>query len=134
MSLRKPPSRTPAFLAANRRNAQKSTGPRTDRGKAQSCLNGLKTGAYSPRFKQLMENCLHAPPGAAYQAAWATLTPEQAAHPVFARELDVVHWAVFGVFREEAEAKTRTEKKASTLLRTEPGMSLKNMEVDWVSL
>ena len=44
MSLRKSPTRTPAFLEAIRRNAQKSTGPWTVRGKAQSCLNRLKTG------------------------------------------------------------------------------------------
>ena len=35
MSLRKSPSRTQAFLAANRANAQKSTGPRTPEGKAR---------------------------------------------------------------------------------------------------
>ncbi len=33
-----------ARLAANRRNAQKSTGPRSDEGKAQSRLNALKHG------------------------------------------------------------------------------------------
>ena len=37
---------TPARLAANRRNARKSTGPRTARGKAQSRMNGLKSGVY----------------------------------------------------------------------------------------
>ncbi|MCP4569404.1 MAG: hypothetical protein GY841_17655, partial [FCB group bacterium] len=34
-------------LAANRRNALKSTGPRTARGKQASRLNGLKHGAYA---------------------------------------------------------------------------------------
>ncbi len=34
-------TRTEAFLAANRRNALKSTGPRTAEGKARSCLNNL---------------------------------------------------------------------------------------------
>jgi hypothetical protein len=33
-----------ARLAANRENAQKSSGPRTDAGKARSCLNAMKTG------------------------------------------------------------------------------------------
>ena len=47
MSLRKSPTRTPAFLEAIRRNAQKSTGPWTVQGKAQSCLNRLKTGEHS---------------------------------------------------------------------------------------
>ena len=33
-------------LAANRRNALKSTGPRTEKGKARSCLNAVTHGAY----------------------------------------------------------------------------------------
>ena len=47
MSLRKSPERTPAFLAAHRRNARKSTGPQTPTGKARSSLNALKHGRYA---------------------------------------------------------------------------------------
>ena len=50
MSLRKSPTRSPALLAANRANAQKSTGPRTLRGKAQVTLNALKHGGYAGRL------------------------------------------------------------------------------------
>jgi hypothetical protein len=39
MSLRRSPRRTPALLAANRANAQKSTGPRTAPGKQRSAAN-----------------------------------------------------------------------------------------------
>ena len=35
---------SPAQLAANQRNAQLSTGPTSDIGKAKSCLNAVKTG------------------------------------------------------------------------------------------
>lgn len=45
--LRKSPVRTPALLAANRRNALKSAGPRTVSGKAPVALNGLKHGRYA---------------------------------------------------------------------------------------
>ncbi len=38
---------TPAALAARRSNALKSTGPRTDRGKARVALNRLKHGRYA---------------------------------------------------------------------------------------
>jgi hypothetical protein len=38
-----------AQRAANQRNAQKSTGPRTEEGKARSSANSLKHGAYSGR-------------------------------------------------------------------------------------
>jgi hypothetical protein len=41
MSLRKSPQRTPRLLAATRRNAQHSTGPRTAAGKQNSKLNAL---------------------------------------------------------------------------------------------
>jgi hypothetical protein len=44
MSLRKSPELTPELLAAKRRNAQLSTGPRTPPGKQHSKLNALKHG------------------------------------------------------------------------------------------
>jgi hypothetical protein len=47
MSLRKSPTPTPGFLAANRANAQKCTGPRTPAGKARSSLNAIKHGGYA---------------------------------------------------------------------------------------
>ncbi len=52
MRLRKPPTRTPATLAANRANALKSTGPRTARGKARVALNRLKRGRYAARLAE----------------------------------------------------------------------------------
>jgi len=50
--LRKSPVRTPAFLAAHRRNAQKCTGPRTPAGKARSSLNASKHGRFVHRLAQ----------------------------------------------------------------------------------
>jgi hypothetical protein len=47
MSLRKSPQRKPKLLAATRRNAQHSTGPRTAAGKQNSKLNALKHGRYA---------------------------------------------------------------------------------------
>jgi len=47
MSLRKSPRMTPALLAANRRNAQRSTGPGTPAGKQNSKFNSLKHGGYA---------------------------------------------------------------------------------------
>ncbi len=43
---------TPAFLAAARANAQKSTGPRTEQGKQYIVLNSLKHGRYSKSFRE----------------------------------------------------------------------------------
>jgi len=53
--LRKSPTRTEAFLAANRRNALKCTGPRTPEGKARSSLNNLKHGRYAQRLPETLE-------------------------------------------------------------------------------
>jgi hypothetical protein len=46
MSLRKSPQLTPKLLAAARRNARRSTGPRSPAAKQNSKLNALKHGAY----------------------------------------------------------------------------------------
>ena len=46
MSLRKSPQLTPGLLAAARRNAQHSTGPRSPAAKQNIKLNALKHGAY----------------------------------------------------------------------------------------
>ena len=83
MSLRKSPELTPALVAANRRNAQQSTGPRTRSGKARARLNGLRHGRRSPLFASfqsaLRENL--------YNVRAATkrlLQREDARHPLFA--------------------------------------------------
>ena len=54
MPLRRPPHRTSAFLGACLSNSRKSTGPRTPRGKAHSCLNALKHGWYAKDFRRLV--------------------------------------------------------------------------------
>ena len=90
MSLLKPRVITPARRAAHRRNAQKSTGPRTARGKAQSRLNGLRHGFCSPAYRKFRLALLEAPPG--YPVAstvCAMLTPQESCHPVYADLIDV---------------------------------------------
>jgi hypothetical protein len=84
MSLLKPRVSSPARIAANRRNARKSTGPRSARGKAQSRLNRLRNGARSRLYQDLMWKLMDAPPGAVARTARAAMTPELAAHPLFA--------------------------------------------------
>jgi hypothetical protein len=55
MSLRRSPARTERFLAANRANARKSTGPRTERGKQRVRFNALRHGFRSSRFGEALE-------------------------------------------------------------------------------
>jgi hypothetical protein len=51
MSFPRKQTLTPASLAARRRNAQESTGPRTALGKSRVALNGLKHGLWSRSFR-----------------------------------------------------------------------------------
>lgn len=87
MSLVKSPTLTPALLAAKRRNAQTSTGPRTARGKAQSRLNALQRGERSPAYRQLWDALLCAPPCSVDRTVSAVLTPDVARHPLFAEAI-----------------------------------------------
>jgi hypothetical protein len=84
---------TPARLAANRRNAQKSTGPRTAWGKAWSRLNGLRSGTRSALYRDLCLALLDAPPCEVDRTACALLSPEEAAHPVFSEFVDLARQA-----------------------------------------
>jgi len=92
MSLRKPPTMTPARLEANRRNARKSTGPRTARGRAQVRFNALKNGRHSRYYRNLRMALLFAPPGAVLGSR-KFLTPEMARHRLFAEALEDAIWA-----------------------------------------
>ena len=100
MSLRKSPTRTPALREANRRNAQKSTGPRTALGKAHTRLNGLRKGTRSPFYRNLMEILFNAPPCRVEEMAGAMLSPEAAAHPMIARTVELFCQAEAEVARE----------------------------------
>jgi hypothetical protein len=54
---------TPARIEANRRNAQKSTGPHTARGKAQAPPNGLGKGLGSRFYHDFMMHWMETSPG-----------------------------------------------------------------------
>jgi hypothetical protein len=96
MSLRKNPM-TPARLQANRRNSQKSTGPRSARGKSQSRMNRLRRGGRSRLYGDLLQALMDAPPCAVLQTARAILTPAQMAHPLFSDLVGIFCQAESGV-------------------------------------
>jgi hypothetical protein len=88
VSLRKSPTMTPARLAANRRSALRSTGPRTPRGKARSSLNALTTRVRSESSVRLIKGLMDGTPGTVQEKAARILTPEELSHPVFASFLE----------------------------------------------
>ncbi len=73
---------TPAQIAANRRNAQKSTGPRTAAGKAASRMNAMKSGIHAEDLVIRAE----------YPDELERLTDEyyREFHPITPRERDLV--------------------------------------------
>ena len=89
MSLCKSPTLTPALLAANRRNAQKFTGPRAAQAKTESRMNGLGKGTRSPFYRDLLQAMFFAPPCRVEQTARVFLSPEAASHPLMARTLEL---------------------------------------------
>ncbi len=89
MSLRKSPTRTPTLLAANRRNAKKSTGPKSPLGKAWSRWNRLRTGMRSPQFLRFIKAMQEAPPGQVGLAARDELLKMPIFHPVYHRALEI---------------------------------------------
>jgi hypothetical protein len=78
MSLRKSPTLTPALLEACRRNARKSRGPRTPRGKANVRMNALKGRGRSELYRKFFEAIYFAPPGGVTGMARRLLTPDLA--------------------------------------------------------
>ena len=115
MSLRKPPTMTPARLAANRRNALRSTGPRTAAGKAWSRLNGLRSGARSKTYNRLWKALAWAPPFDIRRVAAKVLTPQEASHPLFAStvrqfqlvERQIAYGCRFNLLRKPPRKKTQ---------------------------
>jgi len=71
---------TAARLAANRRSALKSTGPRTAAGKRRSSLNALRTGSRSKATALFWKVLMTAPFGEVLETADRMMTREQYLH------------------------------------------------------
>ena len=74
---------TQARLEANRRNASKSTGPRTVAGKARSRMNGFRHGMRSPEYVRLLNALCDAEPGAVLRVGTECLTAAQRTHSAY---------------------------------------------------
>ena len=89
-------------IDANRRNAQKSTGPRTEAGKATSRWNALKHGLASPELILFDET------EEAFEDFYAELraahAPVDAAEAAVVERIAAAHWRLRRVWRAEAAA------------------------------
>lgn len=87
---------TPRRLAANRANAQHSTGPRSLEGKRRSRLNALRCGRRSRTYEWLVQALSLSGYGRVRETAAAILNPEELQHPFYAREIE--KWQRFWEF------------------------------------
>jgi hypothetical protein len=117
--MRKSPTRTPALLAANRANAQKSTGPRTPEGKNRVALSRLGEGVNARDFLSTLAKSSHASQefSALYRALYMALLPDktdETAMDVFNRTVlrvwtlkqEIIRWAASPAEQEAWFAKT----------------------------
>jgi len=119
MSLRKSPTLTPALIASNRRNAKKSTGPRTAGGKAWSRLNRLRGGWRSQEYLSLVNALLDAPPGRVEVTAQALLSSRPALHPLFREIAEISVQAEIEICNASRWDRAQRERK-KFLLRPKP--------------
>ena len=88
-------------IDANRRNAQKSTGPKSSQGKAASSLNALRTGIYSDTAVLPCEDrSAHDALVAAYYLRFRPTLPEER---VYVDELIRCEWTLQRLRRTESE-------------------------------
>ncbi len=120
MSLRKPPTLTPARLAANRRNALKSTGPRTARGKAQARLNGLRRGEGARLYHDVMMLLMETPPDRLKHTLRIILTPEEMRSRLFRGLVNMVHEADRALIEELRKAHGFGEIAGENFRQTKP--------------
>jgi hypothetical protein len=117
MALRKSPVRTTALLEANRRNARKSTGPRTLRGKARISLNALKHGRHARHLRESLSAAEDWGGEALYDNVRSRIAQGFSAHdPQFRRDVDrLTAWVwCFWAGRE----RRRTKPESASFQRT----------------
>ena len=113
MSLRKSPTLTPALLAANRRNAKKSTGPRTAQGKAWSRMNRLTHGNYSDEYRNFVMAMVVCAPGRMRYVIHSVLGSKLAIHPLFRDAANIHLRAEYGPGEEPYSALVWSEKRGA---------------------
>ncbi len=114
MSVRLTRTVTAARLAANRRSALKSTGPRTPTGKRRSSLNAMRGGGRSKTEHLFWETLMTAPVGEVLQMADRLMTPEQRTHPWVDAVLEHF-WSLRDIEAEIERRKARSRFEKGTI-------------------
>jgi hypothetical protein len=99
-----------AQIAANRKNAQLSTGPRTDEGKARSSQNAVSSGLFT------RQNCVQPQEqdeyNNLYNAMWHNLSPAGPMEEMFATEIIRGAWRLRRCATAEADLLQIVDKEA----------------------
>ena len=95
---------SPEQLDANRRNAQKSTGPKTPEGRAVSKMNALKHGIFS---KEVLVSGLNIKENsrdldALYERFWQDLNPVGPVEEMLVDQIVTAHWRLRRALRAES--------------------------------
>ena len=120
MPLRKSPTLTAARLAASRRNALKSTGPRTAWGKAFSRVNRFQHGGRSPAYVGLLKAMLNAPMGEVGRVAQRCLLSQPMIHPLFVEAVTLSVQVERDLINEARKKYGKGQEKTLTLRRSKP--------------
>jgi hypothetical protein len=118
---------TPARLAANRRHALKSTGPRTTRGKVQARLNGLRRGEGARLYHDVMMLLMETPPGQREHTLGIILTPQEARSRLFRGLVSMIHEAEIALIRALRKAHGFGEIPGGKVLDVRSGNVLENI-------
>jgi hypothetical protein len=128
MSLRKSPERTAAFVAACRANAQKSTGPKAQRSKARTCLNGLKHGRYATSFRTKLVRLGDSEALRVYDAILASTIKREGAGNLEelarAKALARKEWCEWWRAKRDAKPKKSWEMLLSARLKARPSAAV----------
>jgi hypothetical protein len=137
MSLRRSPRLTPALLAANRLNAQKSTGPRSARGRDRAALNSLKHGLRSPWFEEILLKTGESPEkfGQAVQGLFGILKPRNRPEAVRAARYTKMVWAFRRRFARYRFQRTRRKElmELSQVERALQKLVMRDLERAWAA-
>src|SRR5205814_621283 len=85
---------SPRKRAANRRNARKSTGPRTDEGKARAARNAVTHGLFCRAEGIVLAGESHADFDALRRDLIAALRPQDAMEMALVEQIVIAHWLV----------------------------------------
>lgn len=116
MSFRKSRPNTPAKLAANRQNAQKSTGPRTLEGKRRVSLNSYQHGYYAAlntRRRQALEELRDDPAeyDRLHHQLFAAWKPANAMQALVVLDLVELYWKKMQLDNTTLTARLREKKR-----------------------